>query len=447
MATMLYDATLYLAEALCIFGFLHSLPHRSLPVWLRVSVVVLLAVLLALRGGADGLVMNPYGPVRLAELFVLLFGFCLALFDVGATAALYFAVVVFLVEISVERVAAALTLSGFPDRVGRPPLMEDPLAAALFFLAMTGGFGLILLVLKRRFLKVTRPAVAMPEIAAMLVSVVPVVFVDNADEFAGMEGDQDFLLAVHLLCSLVSLTTIVIVAHIVELEVDKAEKRVLEALLSASKGDYERRRAERERLGRAYHDVKRHMRYMAALDDSEERRAYAAGVLESLGEMSPSLLCTGNEALDIVLADYARRCKAAGTRLVLFVEAQSMGFMRPADIVVIVGNVLENALEATSGQEGAEIVVRVRGEGGWLSMHFENTLEAPLSWSGAWPETTKSDEAGAHGLGLKSVDHVARAYGGQARACSHDGRFVVNVLIPIPACEMRATDSTGQSAD
>ena len=41
MATMLYDATLYLAEALCIFGFLHSLPHRSLPVWLRVSVVVL----------------------------------------------------------------------------------------------------------------------------------------------------------------------------------------------------------------------------------------------------------------------------------------------------------------------------------------------------------------------------------------------------------------------
>lgn len=447
MATMLYDAALYLVEVLCIFGFLHSLPHRALPMWLRAFAIVLLAVLLALRGGADGLVMNPYGPVRLAELLVLLFSFCLALFDVGPTAALYFAVVVFLVEMSVERVAAALTLGSFPDCVGRPPLMEDPLAAALFFLTMTGGFGLILLVLKRYFLKVTRPTVAMPEIAAMLVSVVPVVFVDNADDFAGMEGNRDFLLAAHLLCSLVSLTTIIIVAHIVELEADKAEKQVLEALLSASKDDYERRRAERERLDRAYHDVKHHMRYMAALDDPGERHAYAAGVLESLGEISPSLLCTGNEALDIVLADYARRCKAVGARLVLFVEARSMGFMRPVDIVVIVGNVLENALEATSGQEGAEIVVRVRGERGWLSMHFENTIESPLSWSGAWPETTKAGEPGEHGLGLKSVDHVARAYGGQAQAGLRDGRFVVNVLVPIPTGGARSTDSTSQGAD
>ena len=186
----------------------------------------------------------------------------------------------------------------------------------------------------------------------------------------------------------------------------------------------------------------RHWMHSGMLQIANEK----TGEIEKMSKSLNNFLLL-HEALDIVLADYARRCKAVGARLVLFVEARSMGFMRPVDIVVIVGNVLENALEATSGQEGAEIVVRVRGERGWLSMHFENTIESPLSWSGAWPETTKAGEPGEHGLGLKSVDHVARAYGGQAQAGLRDGRFVVNVLVPIPTGGARSTDSTSQGAD
>ena len=430
----LYDAALYLAQALCVYGFLSSLPRRALPTVVRALAIVAFAALLALRGGTDGLGANPYSPARLLVLLLLVFAFCLALFDVGPRAALYFGVVVFLVEVAVERIAAALALANFPARDDRSFVLGDPAAAVFFLVVMVGGFVALLMLLKRRFLKVTRADVGATEIAVMLVSILPVIFIDNVDRWATDDAfGADFILVAHTLCSVVSLTTIVVVAHIVELEAEKSEKRVLEALLAASSAQYERRLAERERIDRAFHDVKHHVRYMANLDDRAERQRYAAEVVEGALVASDVLMCTGNEPMDVVLSDFSQRCRDQGVRLVLFVEARPLGFMRPSDIVTVAGNLLENALEACRGQGDAQIVVRIHGEGGWLVMHFENTAPASPEWDGDLPRSTKSAGVpGTHGLGLKSVAHVVESYGGTLRASHDGGRFVVNALIPIP---------------
>lgn len=162
-----------------------------------------------------------------------------------------------------------------------------------------------------------------------------------------------------------------------------------------------------------------------------ERIAYANEALEtSFGE--EQFLQTGNEVLDTVLSLSAQRCRDLNIRLVLFVDAQCMDFMRPGDIVAIASNALDNAVEAQMRlpeQVAREIMVRIHGDEHWLYLHFENTFAGEIKWRDGLPATNKENAQG-HGLGLKSIRAAIERYEGTLQIEARDGRFALNILIP-----------------
>ena len=101
--------------------------------------------------------------------------------------------------------------------------------------------------------------------------------------------------------------------------------------------------------------------------------------------------------------------------------------IKDADLCALLGNALDNAMEAAEKSEEKTITVRCRVEMGLFMLRVENPLagdeRADLS-------TTKKDKA-AHGFGLPGMREIARRYGGSLETRAADGQFELVVCLPL----------------
>lgn len=106
------------------------------------------------------------------------------------------------------------------------------------------------------------------------------------------------------------------------------------------------------------------------------------------------------------------------------------------DLVVILGNLLDNAIEACErlamGQK-SEIILKIKYKMSNLVIHTENTYEGKKEQSGSsgvnlLPQTTKENRK-LHGIGMKNVKKVVEKYNGLIEWRSEQGTFFVDVLL------------------
>jgi two-component system, CitB family, sensor kinase len=144
----------------------------------------------------------------------------------------------------------------------------------------------------------------------------------------------------------------------------------------------------------------------------------------------------GDPALAALLLAKAAACRERGVHLALDDASDLPADLLPSeDLVTIVGNLIDNALDALAGRAGGRIdvrlvaadervVIEVRDDGpGIPSEALDHVFEA--GWS------TKAGAAGGgRGLGLALVSATAARLGGEARAAT-DGGAVMTVELPV----------------
>jgi len=145
----------------------------------------------------------------------------------------------------------------------------------------------------------------------------------------------------------------------------------------------------------------------------------------------------GDPALAALLLAKAAACRERGVQLVLEETSDlPAGVLPGEDLVTIVGNLIDNALDALAAQRGGRIVVRVVEE------DEDVVLEVRDNGRGIPPEaldhvfeagwSTKPGTATRRrGLGLALVTTAAAGLGGTATA-ANDGGAVLTVRIPAP---------------
>ena len=108
------------------------------------------------------------------------------------------------------------------------------------------------------------------------------------------------------------------------------------------------------------------------------------------------------------------------------------------DLTALVGNCMENALEACAGveREKAFIRVQVRERDGRLLFWEENSCRsyerAENSSFQGWNGFRSQKRNGAYGIGLKSMDSIAKKYGGYLLCRQEKGIFTVKIELEIP---------------
>lgn len=188
-----------------------------------------------------------------------------------------------------------------------------------------------------------------------------------------------------------------------------------------------------QELDRMRHDWKNHVNTVSAIwEKGEERQAvqYVAGLAKE-GKNHSNTILSGNEVADAILNLKYDTAKASGIDFTFKGDLSNLSYIEPVDICVLLGNALDNAIEAC-GKEGKEsnIAMTAAENAGMLLLTIENSLYAPIVIRDNRPVTTKSNPA-EHGFGVLGMEHVARKYQGDLRFQIVGELFKVQVMLPV----------------
>lgn len=163
------------------------------------------------------------------------------------------------------------------------------------------------------------------------------------------------------------------------------------------------------------HDLNNHAVAMRALADSgkyEELVQYIDTFSRKVGEnIFP--VHSGSIVLDALLADKYHRASSREIP-VLFEEVRYCAVTDDEDLCIVLGNLLDNAIEENVSCPDAEqrrIFLRIVSDENSLNIRVRNPLFHELTVKNGLPVSRKPD-AEHHGMGLKNVRRVCDKYGG-----------------------------------
>ena len=178
------------------------------------------------------------------------------------------------------------------------------------------------------------------------------------------------------------------------------------------------------------HDFHNHLQTLKSyLDAGDVRRAkeYLSELDEKLMNVD-TLLKTGNVSLDAILS--AKLAQAKSENITVTVKANVPDGLTVSDLElsIIIGNLLDNAIEASRGAEGERFIrIFIGMKGKMLYFSMLNAAGAKLKKSGTLFATGKS---GAHGFGLRRAEAIIKDHGGWVKYNSEDGAFTSEFLVP-----------------
>ena len=197
-----------------------------------------------------------------------------------------------------------------------------------------------------------------------------------------------------------------------EKEVDSIRKQMV--LLQSSS----------ESIREIRHDLKNHLIAIQSFNvqnENMEIQKYINRLLQQ-GDMLQSYIHTGNITADGIMNLKLMEAKKLDIEVTTDVVMPIDIGVTPYDWTVILGNLLDNAIEASQSVSKGKryIKVMIRYTKGMLLLRIENTYEGNLVFrdpSLGDLKTTKADKI-AHGLGLKNVRETIKRY---------DGNLMLNV--------------------
>ena len=196
--------------------------------------------------------------------------------------------------------------------------------------------------------------------------------------------------------------------------------------------------AQYQRTRELRHDLKNHIDLLSLLlqeQKYEEMRDY----LHIFGEHVENLALpvrSGNLVVDALLADKAARARREQIQVELSLCDLTGLSLRPDEICSLLGNLLDNAIEAAGrAGEGRFLSVEwVEGEKDFF-LRVRNSLaeeENAVFRKGGELVSRKRDRRNqvGHGLGLRSVERTVHGCGGDLAVESRGGQFTVAVRLP-----------------
>ena len=171
------------------------------------------------------------------------------------------------------------------------------------------------------------------------------------------------------------------------------------------------------------HDMNNHLLHMNQLlleQDTEKLRQYMQETTHHLA-LSQEFVSTGNHDIDSLLNYKLMSAQQLGTEIVTDMRIPADTQIPAFDINVILGNLLDNALEALKECENRRITVSMRYESGIIYIVIQNTCKGE-------PPAVSVKGAG-HGLGLHSVRRTLEAYHGELKTNYENHLFTAAVMM------------------
>ena len=180
------------------------------------------------------------------------------------------------------------------------------------------------------------------------------------------------------------------------------------------------------------HDYRNHiqlMKVLAANGDMEAIKDYLDKLDTDLSTVD-TVVKTGNAMADAILNSKISLAKSKGIAVKVDAHIPVKLKMSELDLCVIIGNLFDNAIDASMAWPEEQRLIRVYMDmkNTQLYISFTNfTATKKLAKVGNRFQTTKGD---GHGFGLVRIDNIIERLDGYLSRNSEDGAFTTEILIP-----------------
>ena len=246
-------------------------------------------------------------------------------------------------------------------------------------------------------------------------------------------GRDDFMYYVVLLVvQLYCVSLLFIQSELFKKSALEKELFTMNMLMKQQEAQYELTRDNIDMINRKCHDLKHQVQALRSVADDESKERYLKELEKSV-EIYGAIVKTGNEILDTLLSEKSLICEARDITIHCVIDGKKLFFMDSIDIYALFGNAIDNAIECVekfSEKEMRFIDICVAEKQHFLYIRFSNPIERAPEYEDDLPKTTKKNKQ-YHGIGLKSIRHIAEKYGGDISVSTEMNCFNLEVLLPV----------------
>ncbi len=168
---------------------------------------------------------------------------------------------------------------------------------------------------------------------------------------------------------------------------------------------------QNEMLKMLTHDEKNHLLAIKAIANIPEISAYIDRIYGEIKETS-MFGNTNNKYLDLLLNKYQTECETNDIKFDHSIKTANLSFMDSADLISMISNILDNAVEAAKQSQDKTINLSINRNGSFDILSCCNSCDQKPTVSEGKLISTKR-KPGIHGYGMKSIIKTAEKYGGE----------------------------------
>jgi hypothetical protein len=214
---------------------------------------------------------------------------------------------------------------------------------------------------------------------------------------------------------------------------ERAELQQSLDMMQMVEKQYQQTRRYLNETSNARHDFRQHILVIEEYLQSGEYdklKEYIAPIYEDVNR-SHKVICN-NQAVDAIANHYDEVAKAKDITIYWNIKTSDTLPIKESDMCAVIGNLVENAIQAATTLTGDDRIVNVR-----VGVLQEETLA--IAVENAYRGTLTLDKNGLpisnkinHGIGLRSVRNIVKRYKGSMEIETHNQIFNVSILMYEP---------------
>lgn len=214
------------------------------------------------------------------------------------------------------------------------------------------------------------------------------------------------------------------------------ELKYADRSLLAQKKQYETMSAHMEDMKKARHDLRQHLAVVQSYIDRDDRSGLAEYIEIYKTELPPDIqeIYCRNQVVNALVCYYASLARRHKIRFEAQADYPEPCPVSDTEVTVILGNLLENAVEACLREKDAKCSIRLRiSRKNKNSLVFltDNTCTRTVAFD-ADSKTPLSSKRKGVGIGAASIREIADRYKGEALFEQKDGMFYASVWLQLP---------------
>ena len=213
----------------------------------------------------------------------------------------------------------------------------------------------------------------------------------------------------------IALSVLLLARKTMQLEKEEERNRLIQSYMVTLQGFYQTIQGQIDMTRKFRHDLAKHIQTLEVLmaeEDGAELQKYADGLkleyrkVENKGESE-------SEVVNAILSMKRKQCQEKRISLYLNIEEKGYSLVRDMDMVGILVNLLDNAIEENEKIEAEE------QRGIWLDMKEEEQGEVWLQIKNQIRPDKKinfqTEKKGEHGIGRGIIEYLVKQYQGEEK--------------------------------